>query len=278
MSKLPSRAGVRLDSPAPLEAAVRKLFLNPLVNCIIPACVLRLVVRASPLGAESMVRPGGWRALELCYNNGSAENLVDRFVSKSAFFPRAARNRRMLVVREVARLIGLHGEGSSVLSLGSGPGRCEMEAMKEANVPGCRLLCIDRDFDAFEFGRELSGSFGLEQGVSFMEGDAGTPAGMGDASFDIVTMLGFLGYFDNGSLSGLLSGVFRVLKPGGNVVTNSITDAHGVDGFMERVFNWSHHYRSPGIVRSFLERAGFDGVEEAPEPFGVYSIMTGCKP
>ena len=48
--------------------------------------------------------------------------------------------------------------------------------------------------------------------------------------------------------------------------------------FMERVFGWSHHYRSPSVVGSFLERAGFMDLEEIAEPFGVYSILMGKKP
>ena len=267
-----------LDAPSTVERTAKKLFLNPLINCIIPAAVLRGLVRKSPLGAESMARPGGWRALELCYEDGVPANIVDRLVSRSAFFPRAARNRRILAVAALARLIGDRGERALVLSLGSGPGRCEMEAMRAAGGAGCRLLCIDRDHDAFARGRELCRRLELGERVSFVEGDVVTLAGVGDASVDIVTMLGFLGYFDDGALASLLGDVIRVLKPGGMVLTNSITDAHGVDGFMERVFGWSHHYRPPSVVGLFLERAGFERVEGVPEHFGVYSIMTGRRP
>ena len=277
MNSAPPPARDRLDAPFPLERFAKKLFLNPLVNYIIPAALLRTVVRASPLGAESMARPGGWRALELCYWSGEPANMIDRLVSRSAFFPRAARNRRVLAVGELAGLIGAGGKSPLVLSLGSGPGRCEMEAMRGAGSAGATLVCIDRDSGAFEFGRELRGRLGLEARVSFEEGDVGTLAGMSDASVDIVTMLGFLGYFDDGSLARLLGDVFRVLRPGGSVMTNSITDAHGVDGFMERVFGWSHHYRAPAAVRSFLSGAGFEDVRGVPEPFGVYSIMIGKK-
>jgi ubiquinone/menaquinone biosynthesis C-methylase UbiE len=276
-SPVPRQRGV-LDSPSPAERTVKRLLLDPLVNCIIPASVLRSIVRTSPLGAESMARPGGWRALELCYRNGSHANVIDRLVSKGAFFPRAARNRRVLAVAALGRCIGEVAGGGLVVSLGSGPGRCEMEAMRAAGGDGVRLLCIERDRAAFECGRELCRRLGLEGRVSFVEGDVETLAGMRESCADIVSMLGFLGYFEDAALASLLAAVFRVLKPGGAILTNSITDAHGVDGFMERVFGWSHHYRAPSVVRSFLEGAGLVNIEEVPEPFGVYSILTGRRP
>lgn len=273
----PTRCGM-LDAPSPLERAAKRTLLFPLVNRIIPAALLRGVVRKSPLGAESLARPGGWRALELCYQESAPLNIVDRLVSRSAFFPRAARNRRVIAVAELAGLIRERGKAALVMSLGSGPGRCEMEAMGAAGSDGCRLLCIDRDRAAFGCGCELRRRFGLEGRVSFVEGDASRLAAIRAGSVDIVTLLGFLGYFDDDALSGLLGEVYRVLKTGGAVLTNSITDAHGVDGFMERVFDWTHHYRPPSVVQAFLEEAGFEKAGALPEPFGVYSIMTGRKP
>ncbi len=55
--RMSSIQGEGLDAPAPLELVAKRLFLHPLVNYIIPSGVLRVVMRASSLGAESMARP-----------------------------------------------------------------------------------------------------------------------------------------------------------------------------------------------------------------------------
>src|SRR5438309_894832 len=68
-----------LEYPTALQRA-GYLIANPWRNFLLPAAWLRRLVSRShsPLIAESLLRPGGWRAMEIIYRNNEPVDWLDR--------------------------------------------------------------------------------------------------------------------------------------------------------------------------------------------------------
>src|SRR5258708_23813935 len=121
-----SDKAVSLESPSILQRT-GYLLVNPWKNFLLPAGWLRkrLQRSQSPLVAESFVRPGGWRSMEIIYRNQEPVDWFDRQALRDNPISMAARNRRLIVTQKIAALIARYGPASSVTVVGvrAGPGR-----------------------------------------------------------------------------------------------------------------------------------------------------------
>jgi SAM-dependent methyltransferase len=110
--------------------------------------------------------------------------------------------------------------GSRFLSLGSGPGGIEIEAVR--NAPESEALCLDINTELLALGRERADGMGLR--VEFAEADLNTvrlPAG----SFDLILCHASLHHVIE--LEWLVDQIRGALRPGGVLVTVDVVTRNG---------------------------------------------------
>ena len=274
---------VVLETPSVMQRAGYVL-ANPWKNYLLPAEWLKQLIGSSrsPLIAESQVRPGGWRSMELIYANEQPVDLVDKQALRDNPISIASRNRRRIVIGVLTELIAKYEAESRVilLGVGAGPGRHIQEAIEQSKIETSRVAAylIDRDDDAFAFGQALASRAGISDCVHFIKGDARQIGRvLPQVSPHIVKLVGIVEYLTDPELLDLLRALRRVMAPGGSLVTHGLVDAYKTRRFLSRVFNLKHHRRSAGHVRSILRSAGFRPVDCVNEPMGIYPILTALR-
>jgi SAM-dependent methyltransferase len=256
------------------------LLANPWKNFLLPAAWLRRQLRRSrsPLVAESFARPGGWRSMEIIYRNSEPVDWFDRQALRDNPISMAARNRRRVVTRKIAELIGRCGTQTAVniVGVGAGPGRHVQTAIVESGIDPARVSAylIDLDEDAFEYGRVLAARLEISRCVHFVKGDARRIREVLPAvTANIVKVVGLAEYLSDAQFVELLQALREILVPGGCLITHGLVDAHGTGPFLARMFNLRHIQRTERQLRALLKSAGYRVVECVVEPVGVYPIL-----
>ncbi len=260
------------------------LLTNPWRNFLLPVNVLqRLMTRsASPLIAEAQVRPGGWRSMEILYRNDEPVDWSDRQALRDNPVSMASRNRRRIVTDKLASLIAAHEARSPVtmLGVGAGPGRHIQMALADSGVDPARVnaYLIDRDDDAFDYGRALAAGLGISQSIHFLKGDAcRIREVLPDVAAQIVKVVGIAEYLTDPQLVELFRALREVMVPGGSLITHGMVDPYGTGRFMRRVWNLRHRPRSAKYMKLLLESVGLTVVDCVVEPAGVYPIVTAVR-
>jgi SAM-dependent methyltransferase len=246
--------GIRYETLPLLQKIFNHTVLNPLVNYVIPAKILTDFISKSksPLVRESILRPGGWRAMRISYENGEPRDWIDKRILKDAVL-------------------------TLIVGIGTGPGFNVLEAMVDARTDKVFAYCIDEDADAFEFGKKLAGEMGLSGRVNYITGNAVNLEHLLEVVPHIVKMVGILEYLTDDQVKELFRVSHRMLPSGGSILVNSMRDTHGVDRYLRRVFNWHLNYRSPQKILSLFEECGFGDFNHRSDPLGVYSIVVASK-
>ncbi len=262
---------------------VKKLFVNPLINYVFPAKLMKYFLNQSqsPLLKECLVRPGSWMSMELSYEVGKeSKDWMDFLVMRWGAMPMALRNRKKLVSAVLADLIRQYATKGhvKVLGIGAGPSRNLLSAVILAREQDVSATCIDLDAEAFTFGRQIWKESGIpEDAIVFLEGDAADLTRKIHIVPQIVKLVGILEYLDDDSLARLLAVSYQCLADGGSIVTHSIVPGHGVDPFMRRVFGLHLKYRTTEQLIARLSQAGFAEFQTFSEPIGVYTIIQAKK-
>jgi SAM-dependent methyltransferase len=273
----------------PLEAPTLRqrfnyLITNPFKNFLVPAHRLRrLMARSkSPMIAESLVRPGGWRSMEFVYRNAEPTDWFDRQALRDSPLSLAARNRRIIVTNLLAGLINRYSTESpvTILGVGAGPGHHVRSAIVESGISPDRVraFLLDRDDDAFEFGRKQAAADGLAGCIRFLRGDARFIRDvLPDVNAHIIKLVGLIEYLTDPQLVDLLQSLRGVMVPGASLVTHGFNDVYGIRFFLARVFNLHHHRRSLRQLANILESTGFKIVKTVTEPTGIHPIVVAVK-
>ncbi len=273
--------GVCYETLSLFRRAFNCALVNPLINHLVSARLLIGILKRSrsPLLTESLLRPGGWRAMRITYDNGEPVDYIDKCMLKSAALTLSARNRRKMTVRSIGDLIVKYRAGGDVhiVGIGTGPGFNVLEAMSNANTDRVFAYCIDKDPDAFAFGRSMAAKMGLDGRVRYISGNAVDLELLIDVVPQIVKMVGIIEYLNDDQVRDLFRVSRRRLAPGGTVLVNSMLSNHGVDRYLRRVFNWHLKYRSPERIMRLLEECGFSGFDLRSDPLGVYSVITASR-
>jgi SAM-dependent methyltransferase len=274
--------GVEYEVLAPVQVIVKKLLINPLMNYILPKSLILYGIEKSksPLLKESILRPGGWRSMEISYDNIAHADVIDKLAMKFSTFPMSLRNRRKLVAKVICDLIHAYaGRGHvNILGIGAGTGTNVMYGMKLSGKKNVSAHLIDLDSDAFEYGQNLCKKYGLhDDAVSFIEGDAVDIKSHIKVAPLIVKLVGIIEYLTDDQVRNLLKVSYDALAKGGSVLSHSISESHGVDRFTRRIFNLHLTYRSDKRVMELFREAGFGNFRVWHEPIGVYSVIVGEK-
>ena len=115
------------DSVLESPSMIRRLgwmMTNPWKNTLLPAAFLRWLLSRSrsPLIAESLARPGGWRAMEIIYAQAPAVGWLDRQALHDSAVCMAARNRRRIVTGILTQLLAGTPTDFPITMLGIGAG------------------------------------------------------------------------------------------------------------------------------------------------------------
>jgi len=273
--------GVEFERVGPVKRTLKRTVLNPLVNYL-PAGVLKSALRfgKSELAQANWSDPGGWKSMVISYE-GKPRQIADKFLVNGGAMSMALRNRRRLAARLLTRLIeqadrsGDCGAGGvHVLCLGAGPGRIIIDALLEAPASSYATL-VDISSDAFEYGRQLAESCGVGDRVRYVRGDVRDVKDVLDPPPAVVKMIGICEYLTDEQIVDIVKALSDVMAPGGSIVFNSISRAHGTDRFFRRVMGLNMIHRDPEELGELISQAGFGDFISIPEPLGVYHVVVG---
>ena len=268
----------------PWKQRLVQSIVNPWRNQLLPASFWRYVMSRSrsPLIAESLRRPGGWQSMRIVYANDSPQGIQDRMAVRYNPISIASRNRRKLVVALLTDLLkqGMDEKRLDIVGIGAGPGLHVQEAICKSNI--CRAnvhaYLIDRDSDAFEYGRTCARERGIQDCISFVQGDAREiRAVLPDVSPQIVKVVGLLEYLTDAQAINLLQAIHAVMAPSGQILTHGIVDRFHSAPFLRRTFGLDHVYRTGPEVKSLLETAGFRVTQQLEEPMKIYPILIASR-
>jgi ubiquinone/menaquinone biosynthesis C-methylase UbiE len=264
----------------PVAQTVIKTLVDPLRNRLLPVSMLKRMANRSqsPLIQESLVRPGGWRSMNIVYQNSKPVDWMDRMAVRYNPISMATRNRRKLVTAKLTELLkSLQSEPQiQLVGIGAGPGLHLQDAVVRAAVPAkkVRISLIDLDSDAFEFGRQCAKERGLENSVEFVQGDAREIRRvLPDLSPHVVKIVGLLEYLTDEQALQLLSAMRDVILPSGRLLTHGLVDRYNSGPFLKRTFGLSHVQRTEDDVRSLLKSAGFETLSVHHTPMQIYPVL-----
>jgi len=271
------------DEPLESPSLIQKLgylLTNPGKNYLVPAKWLRALLRTSksPLIAESLVRPGGWRSMEIVYRNATPVDWLDRQALRDNPISMAARNRRKWIIDRLSRLIQQKASDQSMnlLGIGAGPGWHLQTALALSGISPDRATAylIDLDDDAFPYGRSLAEQLGIGDSIQFIHGDVRQlQLVLPNARFQIAKLVGIIEYLTDDQLVELLKTIRDVITQDGSLITHGLIDRYGTGRFLARVFQLRHYLRDKNHILGLLEQTGFQIDECAYEPTGIHPLI-----
>ena len=187
------------------------------------------------------------------------------------------RNRRILAARLLSRLIEQADDGQTpvhALCLGAGPGRIIIDALLESPATSHATL-VDISSDAFDYGRQLAESCGVADRVKYVQGDVRDVKDVLTPPPMVVKMIGICEYLSDEQIVEIVKSLSDVMAPGGSVVFNSISTAHGTDRFFRRVMGLHMIHRSDEQLSDIFAQGGFGDFVSIPEPLDVYHVLVG---
>jgi hypothetical protein len=270
--------GIQFEALTGGNRLVRNLFINPMINYILPRWLLRkFFSRRSPLLAACIREPGSWECMRLSYEPEAPQGAVDRMVQKYGSFPMALRNRKRLVSAMLGDLISQYDRPVHIVGVAAGTGHNIMEGMLRAPKTPSFAYLVDLSDGATSFGQQLAQRLGLAERTKFISGNVLEIERFVDVPPDITVAVGILEYFTDEQAVELAKAMYRAAPPGGAFLANSIMAAHGSDRFLRTVMGLHLNYREPSQLCQVLAQANYGGFTVRCEPLGIYSIVVGFK-
>lgn len=228
-----------------------------------------------------------YKALEVMYTypNRRARgetNLSDSFWESFLSNARAIRNRLLLVKGEVKEVIKKAGQRKNIvnlLSLGSGSARAIFEVAEMLNEqPRVRIKLIDMSRNAIEFSKELARKYNINHVEWHRDYAQNLERYCKNFHPDVVEMVGLLDYYPHEYAVDLVAKIYKVLSPGGWLVTCNIR-RNFESPFVTKSINWPLIYRSPKELADILLKAGFpvEGLKLIYEPLVIHGLAIAQK-
>lgn len=224
---------------------------------------------------------GTFRALEVMYSYSpsSTSSFWER-VWQSLGNAKALRNRLKLVKTLVRNALASGGEGTTLLSVGSGSGRAVLEVLAEAKPANVqRVVFVDISRDALEAGKELAKRLSVDSAyrLEWVRNSVQDLARFASLSPTVIEMVGLLDYFETEDAIRLLAGLRQILAPAGVLIVGNIRWNEEAR-FVERTVGWSMIYREPEEFFQLLIGAGFtaEGIHIYYEPMRIHGVAY-CK-
>jgi|GEM_PF-1776306 len=244
----------------------------------------KFLYERSPLAADIINEPGGWKALHRIYQN-EPETWIDRKLlglrACEGTRERKDEYQKMLedsvyeLCREGCREINM-------LELGSGSGVVPMDVLCKLKNNGARvnLVLVDRNKRALEFSEGIAQQYGISEHVRFKRYNVKKVFEKEQAKYHIVGTHGLLDYFNDGEAVEFFRGLSKVLVPGGRLIASNMTTHEDwlARRMMEFFGGWKLIYRTPEEFRVLLEKSnGFEDIQAALLEMGFHVMVTGRK-
>lgn len=218
----------------------------------------------SPFIDQCCKTPGGFRPLEMIYNNQPVgDTLIQRLADRyylNATLPRATRVRLYQATAWLRQQITkrLSEEDSvTILSLASGGARDVIGAVRGTEWSArIHYLGLDIDPDAVDYARTQAADAGLNGNFRFERGNALRPPQAWQNTFDIVTSLGLFDYLKDHTAILLLNRIYDSLRPGGSFLFGMVT-SNPNQRFFEKYMNWKMIYRPPDHILELARASKF---------------------
>jgi SAM-dependent methyltransferase len=230
-----------------------------------------------------------YRALEVLYTfperkakkeTTPFDNFWDRILNNV----RAVRNRLRLVERLITDAIDEKiKEGKQeikLLSLGSGSARAVIESIAPFNGKvKLNVGLIDLSREAINFSRKLAKEHNLDGLITYHRDYAqNLEKYYKNADLDIIEMVGLLDYYPDLHAINLISKIYKVLSPGGWLITCNISP-NFESPFITKGINWVLIYRTPEEITKILVKGGFSpsNINLVCEPLRIHTIAIAKK-
>jgi SAM-dependent methyltransferase len=288
-------AGVSLSRTLPFEQKRRGIpgivhwAVITLLNILPKKAAQFLFVLASDKEEETRTVSEGaatYRALEVMYTFPKKRREGTATLSGWLWWTvldnaRAIWNRLLLVKEELknALLETARQKGMArLLSIGSGSARPVLEtvASLEGTTP-LETMLLDQDPEAIRFSKELARGFNLNH-TTWVTGEFfRLKQHCQNFRPDVIELVGLLDYLDHRKAALFLKMVFRVLSPGGILITGNI--APNLERpYVEKGVNWPPMvYREEQELFLLLEEAGFSKIRIQREPLGIHMVAVVHK-
>ena len=228
-----------------------------------------------------------FRALEIIYTfplrrAKSETNFMDAFWELFLNNARSVRNRLKLVEHELLTILKEVRRRKSqlnLMSLGSGSSRAVIEVLAQLNgLFSVRVKSIDISRGAINFSRELAATYNVNQIEWYRDYAQNLEKYCDDFQPDIIEMVGLLDYYPDKQAIDLLKKIYKVLSPGGWLITSNIR-SNFERPFVTKAINWPMIYRSPEELATILIEAGFrvEHLKIIYEPLKIHGIIIAQK-
>ena len=216
--------------------------------------------------------------MNIVYANQRPVDWMDRMAVRYNPISMETRNRRKLVTAKLTEILKAFTDESPVqlLGIGAGPGLHLQDAVVRAGLSPARVKVrlIDRDSDAFEFGRQCAMERGLEGSVEFVQGDAREIRNvLPNVSPHIVKIVGLLEYLTDEQAVQLLTAMRDVIAPNGRLLTHGLVDRYNSGPFLSKAFGLKHFQRTAEDVKSLLKSASFETLGVFETPMQIYPVL-----
>jgi precorrin-6B methylase 2 len=271
-----------LETLSGAESVLAKL-KAPFLDWLIPATALQSVIfrSKSPLVKAQREGPGGWRAMELVYQNAAPVDWIDRMALTGNAYARAARNRRKVVIQLLKKLVhGIPARNEQdpvvILNLGSGTGTHVRSVLADlaGHGPAVRGILLDRNAEGLAEARQLAAEAGMTESIQCLQGDAREFERLcPGVKPDIIEIIGLIEYLSDQELAVMFQHAAALLCPGGAILVNAMRDTHGGARLFERVFKLRMTMRDAATMSRALSVAGFRVTETVTEPVQIHTLI-----
>ena len=202
------------------------------------------------------------------YPPAHPQTLADLFWHHCISQPKALRNRLKLVERnlelEVFKIFKENKDIElpiTILSVGGGSARALIHSIhrliKKGHSLKLKVINIDSDVRAIEFGKKLSTKYNLQDIFDWINDDAkNIDSLVAKESIDIVEMVGLLDYFSKENGAQLIKKILGVLKAGGAFIVANVHPNEEMP-FVDHL-GWPHmYYRYPNDLINVLKAGNF---------------------
>lgn len=229
---------------------------------------------------------GYWTDYIIKHPTGKDLNSLEVFLLNQAPSVLATQQRFKIFKEEVQKR--LHN-GSSLASIPCGL-MADLLDLDYSHTPDISITGIDLDLESIAHARQYSKKVHLEHLCTFSQQDAW--ALENDAEFDLITSNGLSIYEpDNAKVTTLYSGFWKVLKPGGILITSFLTPpsewkkdvVNPEDARLQKIIfadildcKWQI-FRSEKEVKSQLETAGFVDIKIIYDTAHIFPTIIARK-
>lgn len=229
------------------------------------------------------------RALEIIYSfdgkmnkDNGLVNGVFTHIWQHLLNSKALRNRLKLVKEQLRQAVFYLSDKKEIkiLSLGAGSARAIIEtlaSLKESNIKFQAML-VDRNEDAFAYGKELAKKYGVDKGLIWVNGsvfDAEKFCKEKNFYPDIVEMVGFMDYLDEDRSVRLFDRVYNLLNKKGVFIGCNIRHNREAK-FLTKVLGWPMIYKDENYLQTIIHKSQFNDSKIIYEPLKVHGFVV-CK-